>query len=164
MAIAEKLAVLLNDRQQEQFNITGFATSIGRADANDYTLDADMLLSKQHAFILYLKGKFIIQDVGSTNGTYLNGKRLACLQPYILKFGDEIIVGSTRLIFVDMAGPCAADGSPTHNLDQQVQCIQEYEPGCIWNNPGFSDEYDEKPMESIFVLEAVSDSVHRANQ
>jgi serine phosphatase RsbU (regulator of sigma subunit) len=71
-------------------------TSIGRSEDNDLALP-DPFSSGHHAVISPANGGFCVRDNGSKNGTFLNGKKV---QGEIeLKRGDEILVGSTRIIF-----------------------------------------------------------------
>lgn len=50
-------------------------------------------VSRRHARIFYHDGHFYIEDLGSTNGTYLNNKRLVSGLPYALQDGDELRFG-----------------------------------------------------------------------
>ncbi|WP_448592254.1 FHA domain-containing protein [Thermoflexus hugenholtzii] len=50
-------------------------------------------VSRRHARVFYQDGRFYIEDLGSTNGTYLNGTRLAPYSPQVLGEGDEIRLG-----------------------------------------------------------------------
>jgi pSer/pThr/pTyr-binding forkhead associated (FHA) protein len=50
-------------------------------------------VSRRHACIFYHDGHFYIEDLGSTNGTYLNNKRLVSGLPYALQDGDELRFG-----------------------------------------------------------------------
>ena len=71
--------------------------SIGYADENTIALD-DPLISYEHAKIIKDQGnRFILYDLLSENGTYLNGKKL--LRPIALKDFDEVQLGKTKLIF-----------------------------------------------------------------
>ena len=81
---------------------------IGRWDADngifpDIDLDkhdAEAKVSRRHARIVYAGGKFAIEDLGSTNGTFVNrGRRLIPGNRQVLNGGDEIIVGKTFLRF-----------------------------------------------------------------
>lgn len=91
-----------------EFQITSDECLIGRWDAdNGIFPDADLdrhdpeaKISRRHARILYKNGQYSIEDLGSTNGTYLNrGRRLIPGSPQKLNDGDEIIVGKTFLRF-----------------------------------------------------------------
>jgi serine phosphatase RsbU (regulator of sigma subunit) len=71
-------------------------TLIGRSEDNDLALP-DPFSSGHHAAINPADGGFCLRDNGSKNGTFLNGKKV---QGEIeLKRGDEILIGSTRVIY-----------------------------------------------------------------
>jgi hypothetical protein len=71
------------------------ATSIGRARANDVVLE-DEAVSAQHFRIRPEEGRFVLHDLGSTNGTRVNDRRVA---RHALQDGDLIRVGDTSLRF-----------------------------------------------------------------
>lgn len=68
---------------------------IGRRDKNEFIL-TDCNASRLHAWIEYERHRHILHDAQSTNGTFLNGKRIdaACLHP-----GDEIQIGESVLVY-----------------------------------------------------------------
>ena len=71
----------------------GDSATMGRADASDIPVD-DPFASSVHARI-FPRGHFMyIEDVGSTNGTYLNGRRLRSAER--LKTGDTVRIGETE--------------------------------------------------------------------
>src|SRR5919199_5050844 len=81
---------------------------VGRWDADsgifpDVDLDADdpeAKVSRRHARITRRNGHYFIEDLGSTNGTFINrGRRLLPGDRHPLRDGDEIIVGKTFLRF-----------------------------------------------------------------
>ena len=70
-------------------------TTVGRSSMNDLPI-SDKMLSRQHARIVRdSDGAFTVEDLGSRNGTFLNGERLTTVQP--LKPGDRITVGGVTL-------------------------------------------------------------------
>jgi hypothetical protein len=92
-----------------EFALTSDESTIGRWDADngifpDVDLDAhdeDAKVSRRHARISRNNGSYFIEDLGSTNGTYVNrGRRLLPGNIQILKDGDEVIVGKTFLRFL----------------------------------------------------------------
>jgi len=96
------------DAAATEFSLAGDESNIGRWDADngifpDVDLDAydpDAKVSRRHARIIRREGKYLIEDLGSTNGTFINrGRRLLPGVPQELKEGDEIIVGKTFLRF-----------------------------------------------------------------
>ena len=64
--------------------------TIGRVQGNDIVLPKGNI-SKRHSRIVQRDGKFIIVDLKSTNGTYVNGKRISA--PQVLKDGDKLYIG-----------------------------------------------------------------------
>lgn len=64
--------------------------SIGRVHGNELALPKGNV-SKRHARLIYRDGRFIITDLGSTNGTYVNRRRIS--QATIVKEGDRIYIG-----------------------------------------------------------------------
>ena len=64
--------------------------SVGRVQGNDIVLSKGNV-SKRHARLLYRDGRFIVTDLNSTNGTYVNRRRIA--QATIVRDGDRIYVG-----------------------------------------------------------------------
>jgi hypothetical protein len=92
----------------KEFVLVSDETYIGRWDADngvfpDVDLDAydsEAKVSRRHARIVRKDGVYTIEDLGSTNGTYVNrGRRLIPGTPHRLSDGDEIIVGKTFLRF-----------------------------------------------------------------
>jgi len=67
---------------------------VGRAPECELLLD-DTYVSQQHARIFGKKGAWYVEDLGSTNGTYVNDQRLAA--PAMVQPGDRIRVGTTVL-------------------------------------------------------------------
>jgi hypothetical protein len=68
--------------------------TIGRATENTITVP-DAQASRRHAEIRFEKGRHVIVDLGSTNGTLVNGEKLAA--PRVLAHGDQITLGTITL-------------------------------------------------------------------
>lgn len=81
---------------------------IGRAPDTTVCIDSPRV-SRHHARIVVDGDQATVDDVGSKNGTYLDGKMVTA--PTALKSGDEIIVGSIAITFVD-----ARDGNATETM------------------------------------------------
>ena len=102
------LVIERGDAPGTEFRLVNDESTIGRWDADngvfpDVDLDAfdsDAKVSRRHARIKREGGKYIIEDLGSTNGTYVNrGRRLLPGNTEDLNDGDEVIVGKTFLRF-----------------------------------------------------------------
>ncbi len=108
-AMRAKLIIQRGGKVGKEFPLTSDESMIGRWDADggifpDVDLDQDdpeAKVSRRHARIQVLNNQFLIEDLGSTNGTFVNrGPRLLPGNKQPLKNGDEIIVGKTFLKFV----------------------------------------------------------------
>lgn len=72
---------------------------LGRGQSGAGSLSGDRLLSRQHArFARTADGHYLVEDLGSTNGTFVNGERVTA--PRLLQDGDRSAVGETTLEFV----------------------------------------------------------------
>jgi pSer/pThr/pTyr-binding forkhead associated (FHA) protein len=69
---------------------------IGRADDCQIVID-DTYASQQHARVREDDGGFVVEDLGSTNGTYVNGRKIS--YPLELRHGDRIKIGKTVFEF-----------------------------------------------------------------
>ena len=74
------------------FDVSGGAT-LGRADSSDIEVD-DQYASSAHARVFSRGDYMFIEDMGSTNGTYLNGRQLQ--GPEQLKMADVVRIGDTE--------------------------------------------------------------------
>ncbi len=90
-------ALLVDPHTGQEYNLSRLATAIGRSIASDVVL-LDKSVSRQHAVLYCIRGKFYLEDVGSTNGTMVNGKDITGRTQ--LSSGDEVRVGITRLLFL----------------------------------------------------------------
>lgn len=93
-AMATKLVVMQpKERKGATFAITGEIT-IGRAVDSTISIPDDTWVSQLHARVLRTAGgETWLEDLGSTNGSYLNGARLTSAQ--LLRKGDRVQIGST---------------------------------------------------------------------
>jgi len=69
-------------------------TTLGR-DVNNAIVVEDPFASAEHAVLTYRGRSWYVEDLGSTNGTYVNGRVVATVSP--LGFGDEVSIGQVRL-------------------------------------------------------------------
>lgn len=98
-----KLALLIMKESKQQYCINAFTFAIGRGAGNNILIARDALVSRQHAVFLHINGKNYLQDIGSRNGTLLNGKKIQCFLMIELHSGDEICIGATRFSFTDLS-------------------------------------------------------------
>lgn len=84
--------------------------TVGRVQGNDIVLPRGNV-SKRHARVLYREGRFIVTDLNSTNGTYVNRRRIA--QATIVREEDKIYIGD----FVIRVEPGESEPSTVDALD-----------------------------------------------
>lgn len=78
---------------------TGDRLSIGRNQSNNLTID-DISVSKIHAsLVVDAEGNLSVADTGSTNGTFLNGERIAYGKAVRLEKGDKVAFGDVEVVF-----------------------------------------------------------------
>jgi FHA domain-containing protein len=83
--------------ENTEFVLDSAGISIGRGGPNDVRLDGDDFASAKHARVEPRRDGVWIEDIGSTNGTFVNGVRLS--RPRKLSAGDLVRVGETDLRF-----------------------------------------------------------------
>ena len=81
------------------FNLEGDQLTIGRDATNDITIN-DAEISRRHARLTFQGGKYVLEDLGSTNGTFVNGHRLA--GPRVLKSGEVVSFGEQIILVFEV--------------------------------------------------------------
>lgn len=94
--------VLLQAGVATPFPLTGDEAVIGRHPDCQIQLDSNMV-SRRHARVFRDGGKLLVEDLGSGNGTFVNGGRLTTATP--LKNGDRLKIGPVLLRFEDETAP-----------------------------------------------------------
>lgn len=79
--------------------LAGTRTTFGRRPENNVVLTGDSFVSGGHAVIVYEGDTFKLVDLGSTNGTKLNGQKIMPNIALALKDGDEVVLGQTGFTF-----------------------------------------------------------------
>jgi hypothetical protein len=89
------VSLIIDGEEAETFWLGEGRATIGRLDSNEISVP-DPSLSRHHAEINVTKDRFVLTDLGSTNGTFVNGKRVAETE---LKDGAKITAGDITLAF-----------------------------------------------------------------
>jgi hypothetical protein len=76
--------------------LSGDQFTIGADPSNDLTIDDDTAVSRLHALLARFPAGWCVRDLGSRNGTFVNGDRV--VGDHALHAGDEVRVGRVRLI------------------------------------------------------------------
>ena len=91
-------ARLVNTASNRDYNLVGGRLILGRSHSCDITVD-DINASRSHAELRYeLQGVWVLTDLGSTNGTKVNGERISSTT---LNSGDRVTIGTTDLLFLE---------------------------------------------------------------
>jgi len=94
-------------------------TIIGRSSRADVRLDTKAI-STQHAKVVSKNGEHTLIDLGSTNGTFLNGQRLSPDDPTVLSVGDSIQVAETVLAYLVNQGRAAEQTQELTRIQPQL--------------------------------------------
>jgi len=92
-----KLILSMNGVVQGDFPVDMERTTIGRKPDNDIQID-NLAVSGKHALIITILDDSFMEDLGSTNGTYVNGK---LIKKHALKNGDVIGIGKHELKYIN---------------------------------------------------------------
>ncbi|MDT8990145.1 FHA domain-containing protein [Curvibacter sp. APW13] len=103
-----KVIVSIDEVVIKEVQLTKDRTTLGRRPYNDIVID-NLAISGEHAVFLLAGGQVTVEDLNSTNGTYLNGRAIKKQQ---LNDGDSIEVGKYKVKFV-------GDGA-TDNFDKTM--------------------------------------------
>ena len=131
-----RLMLSLDGQVLAEYNMTKERYTIGRLPDNDVRID-NGAVSGHHALVINILDDSFLEDLNSTNGTYVNGK---LIKKHALQHGDVITIGHHQLRFADQD---AGDSDP-----------DEFEKTMVLR-PGRASEHSE---------EQVSDAVQRAQE
>ncbi len=103
--------IILSTAEGQKSIELGPVNSVGRHPNNTVQL-LDRIVSKEHCIVELRADGYWLRDLGSLNGTYVNGERVNGERP--LRHGDEIVMGSSRVRFDDGRGLAVTEGAAYH--------------------------------------------------
>lgn len=92
-----KLILSMNGVVQGEYELDKERLTVGRKPENDVPID-NLAVSGKHALVITILDDSFLEDLGSTNGTYVNGK---LIKKHALKDGDVISIGKHELKYVN---------------------------------------------------------------
>jgi len=92
-----KLVLSMNGAVQGEYELDQERFTIGRKPENEIPID-NLAVSGKHALIITILDDSFLEDLGSTNGTYVNGK---LVKKHALKDGDVIAIGKHELKYIN---------------------------------------------------------------
>lgn len=113
----------MRDGEGRVFPLPPGMTTFGRRAENSVVLTGDLYVSGSHAQIQADGDVYILTDLGSTNGTLLNGERLQSNTPVSLDPGDVIVIGGTALRFARLGPDGTEIGQPDEAAEPLVDLI-----------------------------------------
>lgn len=103
---------------QRRIEFDSSEVTIGRVQGNDVVLPKGNV-SKRHCRIVHKDGRFVVVDLKSTNGTYVNGRKIT--SPLVVRAGDKVYVGDFILTIDDAAADAQAPiEEPVEQTEAQV--------------------------------------------
>ncbi len=110
------------------FPLSGDIIILGRESENAIVIN-DAEISRKHTQLVYQGGKYIITDLGSTNGTFVNGQRLT--SQHVLISGEVVSLGEHIILLFEAAGqvdPNATIVQGPHAPIPRTVAAQPYAP------------------------------------
>lgn len=112
--------VVLNcvDGSTELFLLQGERMTLGRSHVNDISRRQDRSLSRRHLVFENDGEDWTVRDLGSSNGTFVNGVRIA--GPRLLRPGDRIMAGHTVIAYDEPSQTTTGDSASLEDAEQRV--------------------------------------------
>ncbi|MES0371070.1 MAG: FHA domain-containing protein [Mariprofundaceae bacterium] len=117
--MAYKLILKFKDTVISEIPLDREETTIGRKPENTIHID-NLAVSGRHARVLMIGSKAILEDMGSTNGSFVNDKQIT---KHILQHGDSILIGKHILTFVNIEDKPVQAEEPTEEDDMDKTMI-----------------------------------------
>src|SRR5919205_559681 len=95
-----KLVVLAGPLCGEAFPLDVPSVTIGRDSGTQLSIP-DRMISRRHCEVATQSGAFVLRDLGSSNGTFVNG---IPVREHALRHGDRVRIGDSVLLFLDRPG------------------------------------------------------------
>ncbi len=110
-----KIVVLIDGVTIKEMQLTKDRTTVGRRPYNDVVID-NLAVSGEHAVFRLASGVVSVEDLGSTNGVYVNGQAVTSS---VLRDGDVVELGRYQVRLVDDANPSGERPSTRAQLEEE---------------------------------------------
>lgn len=145
------ISVVTGQGNKREYNIQSNFIRIGRDPTNEIVIQ-DSKVSRNHAVILMENGIYNVKDIGSVNGTYLNGNKLTSGKIYsisgnsTIRVGDSMIslsidAGNAELIKSGNRIPATVISNTPQNVSKPPLYNQNLQKGNQWQGMGQEMEY-----------------------
>jgi pSer/pThr/pTyr-binding forkhead associated (FHA) protein len=146
-----KLQIIRQDGTQTDHELTEEVLTIGRAPDNVFPID-DASVSSYHAQISKSGGIYLLKDLGSTNGTEVNGAELQRETDYTLTPGDRIRFGHVDSIFDPEHAPEGPQELPVSETRSVAPAAKSIKPSNFMNASPFQKTAKKKDTVGTAIL------------
>lgn len=146
-----KIYFLNGPKKDEDYKLNPPSVSLGRETDNDINLLIGGV-SRYHSKISFEKGSWVVEDLGSTNGTKVNGVKIT--EPQILNEGDLLVMGDQEIRFGEGAPP--AEIKTFQDVEQPSVSKPEEKPVQV------EPAQEEKPEDEPAVINPLPDPIIKA--
>jgi pSer/pThr/pTyr-binding forkhead associated (FHA) protein len=146
-----KLQIVRPDGSSTDHELTEETLTIGRAPDNVFPID-DVSVSSHHAQIAPSAGIFLLKDLGSTNGTMVNGSELQPETEYTLKPGDKIRFGKVDSLFDPEHAEAGAQELPSNEDRAIAPAAKSIKPSNFMNASPFQKTVKKKDTVGILIM------------
>jgi pSer/pThr/pTyr-binding forkhead associated (FHA) protein len=145
-----RLILSLDGQTLAEYNMTKERYTVGRLQDNDIRID-NAAVSGHHSLIINILNDSFLEDLNSTNGTYVNGK---LIKKHALQHGDVITVGHHQLRYVDDQAQAAPEDEfektmviePSKDMEKQVaRATRAAEAAAVKEAPAKRASFDAAP-------------------
>ena len=132
-AAVAHLTLVLQGREVRKFVLNATRTTIGRARENDIVIN-NIALSRRHAEVHAKNGKFEVRDLGSQNGVYVNGERIA--EPRLLADADSVTLGTYHFVYCagQSGDPDILSARPVSRMEVTIEAAPPAVPDVFRSN------------------------------
>ena len=140
-----KIILSMDNQVLKDIDLDKERTTIGRKLHNDIQID-NLAVSGEHALVITILNDSFLEDLGSTNGTFVNGQSI---KKHFLQNGDTIELGNHRLKYVN--------DSPATASAPDLERKMTSQPGQVVNTvAGASDESSRPPASMAVTIPPVA--------
>jgi two-component system, NtrC family, sensor kinase len=162
-----RLLVIKGADEGKQFDLSGQLITVGRDGTNRIRLH-DTEVSRRHAEFRQVEGGYIVVDIGSANGTFINNQRI---QEALLQAGDQIVIGQSILVYSSGTGETQEEKTDLaekismisrHDLELSsaiVKTIGESEGSRILTHPDKSSPWLKTALANLAIMYEASQAV-----
>ena len=147
--MACKLILKFKDTVISEIPLDKEETTIGRKPENTIHVD-NLAVSGRHARVLRIGNKAILEDLGSTNGTFVNDKQIT---KHILQHGDSVVIGKHVLTFVSLEDkPVKAAPEPEEDMDKTMVITPQARSAMISKNGTSPSSAPAMPLAGLQII------------